>query len=135
MKYSLLISLAFLFFSESQAETLKSLAIRSNHILVISHRLSTQKKVCSYDFTQISQLSQSLKAKVDGKIASLNKKDLDIIRKRLSTCASDCTCDIYSLALEYHSIDHTQFDKVAESLTAIDREKCFKKSGRQICKL
>ena len=120
---------------KSHAVTLKSLAIKSNHLLVISNRLAAQKKVCSLDFTQVSEISQNLKAEIDGKIATLTQKDLEIIKNRTITCITDCTCDIYSLALEHFSIDHTELDKKAQALTAADREKCFKASGRKICSI
>jgi len=37
--------------------------------------------------------------------------------------------------LEHFSIDHTELDKKAQALTAADREKCFKASGRKICSI
>jgi len=133
MKYLLLIICTTFTITNSQAVTLKSLAIKSNHLLVISNRLAAQQKVCSLDFTQVSEISQNLKADIDSKIASLQPKDLEIIKNRSATCAADCTCDIYSLALEHHSIDHSELDKNAQRLTAADREKCLKISGRKIC--
>ena len=117
----------------AKAETLKNLAQASNAFLAISDLLLDEKTqasklTCQLKIEKISPISQSLKALIDQKIRSLIEKDFQIIEQRLTSCKKDCTCDIYAYALENKDPKISRnFSVLAETTTASERLKCYKK--------
>lgn len=118
---------------EASTWSLKYLARASNSLLVASQQaLDKQKPICGISDTRISSMSQSLKALVDSKIAGLNQKQKEAVRKQSTQCQSACTCDIFSYYFEQSSdpLDQKALADIrgkASSTTAEARMACAKK--------
>ncbi len=117
-------STVFLAPSWVSAQTLKSLAIRSSALLAIADNTDLQKK-CRIESSDISMLSQQLKIQVDQKIDQLDEEDLKIIEGRSKICRTDCTCAIYSYALEQRGLKNVKLERLAATETAADRRRCL----------
>ena len=117
-----------LFFTiPTYGETLKSLALLSTAVLVVSDEPVLQKK-CKLTPEKISELSQSLKASVDTKIKSLTDADFKILSDRSPTCEMDCSCNMYSLAFE---TKNKKNELVVEKLTEKSNHETHK--DRMLC--
>ncbi|MFN3455779.1 MAG: hypothetical protein ACK41T_12550 [Pseudobdellovibrio sp.] len=131
--FSVFIIAVFFLKQDLLAKTLQHLARVSNAILVIND--NPQYNICKLTTESISEKSQNLKAEVDEKIRNLKANDFKILKQRLHSCDLDCTCDVYSLALEQRARDgeissvlQTQYQKKSESITQDQRIKCFNKN-------
>jgi len=81
--------------------SLRYLARASNFLLVASDRLLENKKaLCGLEKGQPEQTSQNLKSLIDEKIKSLNSNQKSKIKEQAQSCETECTCDIYLLAIE-----------------------------------
>ena len=123
---------------ETSAKTLKQLALSSNVLLVISDRINSDdpnlaKLNCGLNNEKISELSQKLKVEIDHKIAKLDDKDYSIIKNRIQTCEVDCSCDVYSLALEKKQITIESLNLKAAQISPKNRVKCIS-FLKDICK-
>lgn len=116
-----------LFVLPANASTLKSLALLSTAVLVVSDEPSLQKK-CKLTPEKISELSQNLKASVDTKIESLTNADFKILSDRAPTCETDCSCNMYSLAFE---AKNKKNELVVEKLTEKSNHETHK--DRMLC--
>lgn len=121
----------FLMIHQAGAVTLQHLAQGSNILLTITDRLQNDKSVhiiCGLSSVQdVSEVSQKLRIQIDDKIRYLTSRDYQIIQQRVKTCEIDCTCDIYSLALEKKNLTNSDLEKKASSVTMTDRQICAKK--------
>ncbi len=113
--------------------SLRYLARASNALLVASDQSLEKKSVmCGIKGAQISALSQGLHALVDAKIAALSTNQKATIRQQASSCADECTCDIYKYHFE-KSLDAADTDALKrmssqfESVTAEKRQACAAK--------
>jgi hypothetical protein len=131
LKYFLILFFAI----PTYAETLKSLALLSTAVLVVSDEPALQKK-CKLTPEKISELSQNLKASVDAKIEKLKESDFKILADRAPTCEIDCSCNLYSLAFETkNKKNELQAEKLSEKAsheTHKDRLHCMAKI-KNIC--
>jgi len=132
-------SLFFVFFlmiNKVGAVTLQHLAQSSNILLTITDHLqsdNSEKVICGMKSPQdVSEASQKLRALIDDKIIHLTSRDYQIIQQRIKNCEQDCTCDIYSLALEKKEIVNSDLEKKASSVTMTDRQICAK-NFQNIC--
>ena len=116
-----------------KSETLKSLAYRSTVLLALSENDSLAKE-CHVTATQISQLSQKLKAKVDKKITELSEGDYKTIKNRAKTCSSECICNLYSMAVSSTGTTDVILERKAATESPQDRKRCVK-SWKDYCKL
>lgn len=127
---SLIILLSFSIITLSaQAKTLQSLAQLSSALLVLADHAvpKASRKSCNLTSIQISEKSQSLQALIDEKSAKLTEGDFKILTQRAQTCATDCTCDIYSYALEKRERPIQMISDKAAKTEMADREKCATK--------
>ncbi len=120
-------------FSSAQAETvklsLKSLAQASSFLLAQSDLVLEKKTACYKSSQDISLASQKLKSWIDQKIAQLSDEDYKILKYRINSCETDCSCPVYSLAFENKDgilpADlKKQLEDKASTLKSADHLKC-----------
>ena len=131
-----LFSVLFFMINQAGAVTLQHLAQSSNILLTITDRLQNDKSeqvICGLRSPQdVSDASQKLLILIDDKIRHLTSRDYQIIQQRIKTCEKDCSCDIYSLALEKKEVINSDLEKKASAITMNDRKICTK-NFQNIC--
>lgn len=118
--------------------SMRYLARSSNFLLVANDSaLSKQPLICPMKKSEPPKLSLKLKMIVDEKIKTLSSTQKEQVYEAAKTCELDCSCDIYSLALEKDS--DPRAGKLLELVNAkgkniqmTDRLACAKKF-REFC--